>query len=355
MSINARQLAGLIGFAVAATAMHNAAAQAPTIQSFSANGHLRASQLEPGTTAIIEWAPEITGPWSDNWDLLKSVAVEADGTLEARVPMFFRLRGVPANPDPSRLVWIPLGTFTMGSPEVEPEREPLLPLFGLGDETEHVVTITRGFWMAKLELTQNEYQDLMGSNPSVFSGETLPVENVTWFEAREFCLQLTERERSAGRLPDGFVYRLPTEAEWEYACRARTTTAFHYGPELMSGMANFRGTVEYSALLGSIDNPNGIFLGQTAPVGSYESNPWGLYDMHGNVWEWCHDWTGAYPAGSVADPSGPSSGVVRSSRGGSWEGQRGAAGCRSAMRNYYTPDSRLNSQGFRVVLAQPIP
>jgi formylglycine-generating enzyme required for sulfatase activity len=355
MNINAHQLIPILCLAFVAAPTGRTNAQAPNIQSFRANGQLRGTNLEPGTTAAIEWAPEITGPWNDSWDSLTAVPVQADGSIEVKVPMFYRLRGIPANPDSARLVWIPPGTFTMGSPEDEPEREPLLPLFGLGDETEHVVTISRGFWMAKFELTQRQYQDLVGSNPSFFSGETFPVENVTWFEALDFCVQLTEHERSAGRLPEGYVYRLPTEAEWEYACRAGTTSAFHYGPELRSVMENFRGTVEYSALIGRIDNPNGIFLGQTTPVGDYESNAWGLHDMHGNVWEWCHDWTGPYPSGSVVDPSGPASGQVRSSRGGSWEGQRGAVGCRSAMRNYYTPDDRLSSQGFRVVLAPPIP
>jgi formylglycine-generating enzyme required for sulfatase activity len=342
-----------LGFGVSVSG--RAVAQSPTIQSLSANGRLVGSNLEPGTTAIVEWASEVTGPWSDSWDSLTAVTVQTDGTIVVDVPRFYRLRGVPGNPDPGRLVWVPPGSFTMGSPDNEPDREPLLPLFGWGDETQHVVTITEGFWMGKHEVTQEAFLEVTGGNPSVFSGETLPVETVSWFEAQNFCSMLTARERASNRLPDGYVYRLPTEAEWEYACRAGTTTAFHYGSELRSGMANFRGTVEYDASAGRIDNPEGIFLGRTTPVGSYEPNAWGFYDMHGNVWEWCHDWMGAYPTGHVTDPVGPQTGQVRVSRSGSWEGQRGAIACRSAMRNYYLPDSRLDSQGFRVVLGRPIP
>ena len=126
-----------------------------------------------------------------------------------------------------------------------------------------------------------------------------PVEQVTWFDATNYCALLTERERLAGRLPEGYVYRLPTEAEWEYACRAGTTSAFHYGPALRSGMANFRGRYEYDSLVGTTENPAGIWLGRTTEVGSYAPNAWGLYDMHGNVWEWCQDWWAASCLGGV--------------------------------------------------------
>ena len=329
--------------------------QSVEITSFGKNGVLTANGLAPGSTAAVEWASSIDGEWSSDWAALTDIMVEQDGSLETAVPMFFRVRGVPANPDPEGLAWIPPGVFTMGSPESEAERERWWEEFGI-DETQHPVTISSGFWMGRFEVTQSEYVEVMGSNPSFWVGDDRPVESLTWFQARDYCIALTERERAAGRLPERYIYRLPTEAEWEYACRAGTTTAFHYGSELRSGMANFNGTVEYSASVGRIDNPGGVWLGDTTPVGSFESNTWGLYDMHGNVWEWCYDWVDRYPAGSVTDPKGPEAGLTRVTRGGSCRGQWGAYNCRSAMREFRFPDSipANGQQGFRVVLGKPI-
>jgi formylglycine-generating enzyme required for sulfatase activity len=253
------------------------------------------------------------------------------------------------------MVWIPCGTFVMGSPTSEAER--------YSDETQHTVTLTQGFYMGKYAVTQGEYLALMGSNPSYFTtrdwnGNTIapdlnrPVEQVSWIDATNYCAHLTQQEQAAGRLPSGWVYRLPTESEREYACRAGTTTAFHYGNALHGGMANFFDYYEYDASIGDIyvSNPAVPWLPRTTTVGSYQPNAWGLYDMHGNVWEWCQDWYGSYPTGSVTDPQGPSSGSDRVIRGGFWYGY--ARICRSAYRfNIFYPDYRDFGIGFRVVLA----
>jgi formylglycine-generating enzyme len=348
-----------------ATALHTDAQ--PVIDSLRGNGELVASALEPGTTATVEWAPSSTGPWSSTWAGLEAVAADSNGTILVSVPMFYRVRGVPANPDPEGLVWIPPGTFMMGSPVTELERQA-----DGQDETQHQVTITAGFWMAKHEVTQEEYLGLVGTNPSYWRNGRLPlpidglsgtggpvtdellhpVDGVSWSDAVNYCLLLTERERAEGRLLEGYVYRLPTEAEWEYACRAGSTTVFPQGNELRSGWANFRGTAEYEASLGTVDNPAGVYLGRTVPVSDYAANPWGLYDMQGNLLEWCHDWHGPYPTGSVTDPTGPPTGTLRALRGGAWFFR--ARGCRSAFRSYAAPSDAGEAAGFRVVLARPI-
>jgi formylglycine-generating enzyme required for sulfatase activity len=207
--------------------------------------------------------------------------------------------------------------------------------------------------MGKYELTQEEYVAVMGSNPSYFRNGTAvwdggtgdgvrndlrhPVETVTWDDAANYCARLTERERVAGRLPAGWGYRLPTEAEWEYACRSGTTSAFHYGPALRSGMENFYGLEEYDSSVGTTrTNAAGIYLGRTTVVGSYEANGWGLYDMHGNVSEWCVNWDQWW---------------LHPSRGGNWAAS--ATNCRSALSFYIEalPAGGAGSiHGFRVVL-----
>ena len=228
--------------------------------------------------------------------------------------------------------WIEPGTFLMGSPEDELGR--------FDDETQHQVTLTKGYWLGKYEVTQAQYEAVTGENPSKFIGADRPVEKVSWNDAMEFCKKLTEIEKAAGRLPEGYEYTLPTEAQWEYACRAGTTTALNSGKNLSSQNKcpemDEVGWYKYNS-----DET-------THPVGQKLPNAWGLYDMHGNVWEWCLDWYGAYPTSSVTDPKGPSTGSDRVVRGGSWNYY--AYYCRSAYRNYGDPGYH-GSIGFRVALA----
>jgi formylglycine-generating enzyme required for sulfatase activity len=341
------------GVALLALASASASAQAPVIASFGANGALTSMNMQPGTTASVEWASSAQGPWTNTWAGLDAVTVDSNGSIRVSVPMFYRVRGVASTnpciqpfPTPPSMVWIPCGAFTMGSPDSEPAR-----LSHEGPQTQ--VTIGRGFWIGRYEVTQREYLAVMGTNPSSFTGDlSRPVERVSWNNAVAYCAALTQRERAAGRLPVGYEYRLPTEAQWEYACRAGTTTPFHYGNELRSGMANFRSTCEYPPCGGNPDccpNPSGTYLQRTTAAGSYAPNAWGLYDMHGNVHEFCQDWYGSsLPGGSVTDPQGPASGSLRVMRGGSWIND--GYNCRSAFRSYFYPGDVDPSVGFRVVL-----
>ena len=244
----------------------------------------------------------------------------------------------PGSPAPTNMVWIPGGTFVMGSPTNEVGR--------WGVEVQYTVTVS-GFHMSRYEVTQREYLAVVGTNPSYFPGDlNRPVEQATWYDATNYCHLLNLRE---GRLGSSWQYRLPTESEWEYACRAGTTTPFHYGPDLLSGMANFCGRFEYIGGVGTSNNPSGVWLYRTTAVGSYAPNAWGLYDMHGNVGEWCLDWYGAYPMGSVANPRGSASGSYRVVRGGGWHDA--ALNCRAAFRGDISPGYRGWDYGFRVVLA----
>jgi formylglycine-generating enzyme required for sulfatase activity/murein DD-endopeptidase MepM/ murein hydrolase activator NlpD len=243
------------------------------------------------------------------------------------------------------LVDIPAGTFLMGSPPSEPERE-------VWEGPQTMVTLTNSFKMAQCEITQGQWMALMTNNPSYFNtGNTnLPVEQVTWEDATNYCWQLTLQERQSGCLPAGWAYRLPTEAEWEYACRAGSTNAFGYGPDLLSGMANFDGHYEYDSSVGTIFNTNGVCLNQTVPVGQYAPNAWGLYDMQGNTWEWCLDgWSYNLPGGSVTNLLSPASGLPHTIRGGGWYNE--ARQCRAACRLPCDANYGNQELGFRVVLA----
>lgn len=233
-----------------------------------------------------------------------------------------------------KLVLIPKGTFQMGSP-IEEEG-------ASNDEEQHQVTISKDYYLGVTEVTQGQYAKVMGTNPSHFQKRVIrksdssmyPVEQVSWEDAVEFCKKLSDlpEEKAAGR-----VYRLPTEAEWEYACRAGSKTAYSFG--------------EGSELLGDYSWFGGNCNNQTHPVGEKKANAWGIYDMHGNVWEWCSDWYGEYPKGAVSDPVGPLKGSGRVYRGGSWGNE--AASYRSAYRNWSSPDDRIINfgNGFRLALS----
>lgn len=224
-----------------------------------------------------------------------------------------------------RLSLIPPGQFMMGSPQDEEWHRP--------DEILHRVTLTKAFYMGTTEVTQGQWKALMGENPSFFTGDALPVETVTWEQAADFCRKLSEKE--------GAQYRLATEAEWEYACRAGTTTPFHTGETISPDQANYDGNHTYAG------GKKGVFRESTVEAGSLPPNPWGLHEMHGNVWEWCADWYGEYPKAQTRDPTAPASGDRRVFRGGCWINF--PAVCRSANRAKVAPVSWNFHLGFRVV------
>jgi formylglycine-generating enzyme required for sulfatase activity len=277
-------------------------------------------------------------------------------------------------PEIPGMVWIQPGTFMMGSPESEPGRL----VTENYNETQHQVRLTKGFYLGKYPVTQAQYQAVMKTNPSNFKSSSggddpanRPVEQVSWYDAIVFCNRLSMEEglnpayringstnpSAWGNVPadsnatwdavevvaGSNGYRLPTEAQWEYACRAGTTTAFNWGTDTISSSA-----ANYDASVIDANNTaKGTYIQRTTEVGSYAPNAWGLYDMHGNVWEWCWDWFGEYSSGAQTDPTGAVSGYNRVIRGGSWYhyGQY----LRSAFRIYYDPGVRYYGIGFRLV------
>jgi formylglycine-generating enzyme required for sulfatase activity len=199
------------------------------------------------------------------------------------------------------------------------------------------VTITRDFWIGKYEVTQGEFAAVMGRNPSHFTGDTnRPVEKATFLDASQFCLLTTQREREAGRLPADYEYRLPYEAEWEYACRAGSTNLYSFGDDAKAG-SQFAWVGENSDA-------------QTHPVGQKLPNSWGLHDMHGNVWEWCLDWFAPYPAAPLTDPTGPATSKYKLFKGGGWNQEIEYA--RSANRFMMSPSNGIHFVGFRMALGQ---
>ena len=243
-----------------------------------------------------------------------------------------------------KMLWVEPGSFFMGSPITETARQ--------ATETRHEVTMTLGFYLGVHEVTQAQYEAVMSGNtdvlsptPSRFAGGKNPVERVSWNDVQFFLARLNEGERTAGRLPRGWAYVLPTEAEWEYACRAGTVTVFSLGNALSALEANFRGASPYGPKAQS--GPSAV---RTKPVGSYAPNPWGFYDMHGNVLEWTADWFGRYSSARVSDPKGSVSGLTRVKRGGSW--YLPATYLRSASRSGSPPADRSHDLGFRLAFKQ---
>ena len=237
-----------------------------------------------------------------------------------------------------KLVRIHAGSFTMGSPVDEEGRKDM-------QESAYAVSISKSYYLGVYEVTQGQYETVMGGNPSYFSGKTIgnrdsskyPVENLTWDEAVFFCKKLSDLpdEKGAGR-----VYRLPTEAEWEYACRATSSAAFCFG-DSSEGLGEFAWFGE------DADDPK--LADFTHPVGGKKANRWGLHDMHGNVGEWCQDWFRLYPSGEVTDPQGPPVGSVRVFRGGSFQNE--ANDCRSARREGEPQLRREFDVGLRIALS----
>jgi sulfatase modifying factor 1 len=299
---------------------------------------LRAMQKQPGDESVrlafADWLEERGDPRGELLRLLntltRSIKVRGRKKLENRIRNLVASGVKPVGPFFTNsigmkfaLIWP--GTFLMGSPESEEGRggayaaEPL-------DEAQHKVTLTEAYWLAVHPVTQTCWRAVMGKdhNPSDDVGDDLPVEQVSWDDCHDFCRRLSERDARA--------YRLPTEAEWEYACRAGTTTPFYFGETISADQAHFG-----AERLG------------IATVCSFPPNALGLYDMHGNVWEWCADWYGLYPTGDVVNPHGPESGENRVLRGGCFKNQPGIV--RSANRSMFVAEYRDPRIGFRPVLS----
>lgn len=281
-----------------------------------------------------------------------------------------------------KMMWVEPGTFSMGSPDTEAGRKP--------DESPVTkVTLTKGYWLGQTELTigqwkavtgeslrdhvikmlhdetiydfgtqQKKLREFMNFNPDdpdrimANENDSLPMYFVSWDDAMDFCKQLTIQEKAKDRLPDGYIYTLPTEAQWEYACRAGTTDATFNGPVVMTGrVAPVLDSIAWYGGNNAV-NYHGKKLGNSGAgprnAGEKRPNAWGLQDMPGNIWEWCRDWYGSYPGGMVVDPSGPASGTARINRGGSWGS--GANDSRSANRAKNPQPEKSAYRGFRIAL-----
>jgi len=356
----------------------SASAQAPVIASFGGNGELVCTNLQPGTTASVEWASSVLGPWTNTWAGLDAVTVDSNGGFQVRVPMFYRVRGIPVAVPPAGMVLIPGGPFTMGSDEYP----------GYGEQPIHTVQVG-GFYMDRYEVTKALWDGVYSwaithgysfDNAGLGKAATHPAHTVSWFDIVKWCNARSEKE---GRVPayytstaqttvyrsgqvavqNGWVkwnagYRLPTEAEWEKASRGGLNgRRFPWGDTISHAQANYYSSASYAYDISPTRNYHPTYATgsapYTSPVGSFAANGYGLYDMAGNVWEWCWDWYGSYGSASQTDPRGPATGSDRVFRGGSWNygGGGGALDCRSAGRNRSNPDGGYYGIGFRVVLA----
>lgn len=249
---------------------------------------------------MAEWGVDSTGPW------------------QALVYQEIRYR----------FRWMPPGRFWMGSPAIEAERR--------SNEDYHLVTLTEGFWLGETTVTQALWKAVMGKNPSRFKGDALPVENVSWNDTKKFIQRLVESGSTAGLC-------LPTEAQWEYACRAGSDTPFSFSKQITTKQVNFNGKYPY------VGRRRGEYRQKTVPVASLPANPWGLYEMHGNVWEWCQDaWCKQLGADSVENPltRRQLENAHRAMRGGSW--QFYSRNARSAYRYSRVPSRRSDDLGFRL-------
>jgi formylglycine-generating enzyme required for sulfatase activity len=323
-----------------ATAALFAAAQVVPAQTPPTLGlHLFAGVNISGTVGAVyavQSNPNIAQ--TNSWSTIAFVQLPAtnylfvDTTAPANGSRFYR---AVLQPPPTNMVFIPPGNFQLGSPTNE--------TFRSADEgPQTTVTISHGFWMGKFEVIQREYLAVTGSNPSQFTGNlSRPVESVSFFDATNYCVLLTQQDLAAGRIPPGTHYRLPTEAEWEYADRAGTSTRFSFGDDLNNTMLpNYAWFSDNSGFV-------------THLVGLKLPNPWGLYDMAGNVNEWCSDWYGPYTGGFAIDPQGPASNPIgfKVMRGGAWEATNSS--CRSAKRQFEGVSPFISDfiLGFRVVLS----
>jgi formylglycine-generating enzyme required for sulfatase activity len=282
---------------------------------------------------------------------LSAAAVSASRSVLARLPQSFAgsRAGEERDVEAIRLCWCPPGRFVMGSPPSEPERRP--------GEDQVEVTLTRGFWMAKYEATQGQWKRVFGVLPGELTaelpaGDDLPVGDVNFPEAEAYCRRLTDIGHRSGVLAQDWEFRLPTEAQWEYACRAGTRTATAFGDRLSSRQANFKGKPYNGA-------EPGPSLNRAAPVGSYPPNAWGIHDMHGNVFEWCRDWYHLrLPGGTDPDLYSAIGSATRSENGAISRVRRGGCWaddgwpCRSAFRLRFEPERRYDHIGFRVAAVQ---
>jgi len=325
----------------------------------------------------------------DMLDMQNSSALKAFMTLVVFVclslsvavadPDFSKNHAVQLSDDETlSLIWVEPGSFMMGSPASEPGHNK--------DEAQHPVTLTSGYWLGRYEVTRAQWKALMGTTekevrakgkegsgdqtPGKVVHPQRPMRYTSWDDAMEFCSKLNMQEKAAGRLPENFEYTLPTEAQWEYACRAGSTTAIHTGEFTLS--ENWKLAPELDSIAWYFANsamPEGVrgWSGTWTPkedgrpievtieqgglqdVGGKRANPWGFHDMLGNAWELCFDRYGDYPATAVIDPIGPDSGDTRVKRGGSWA--HPAASCRSANRSSAPQDFQIDVTGFRLALA----